>query len=267
MTAMNESDGMNEILDDAVRQAVMLAARLGEQIARHRQEQLMASRQVSEQAGRAAQARFEAERLSARTAVAAVREPSWWKDASAEQIGAAYQTTSSWREQDSEIAEAHMLIERKLSERGVSPSGSPETLTELIRAREWATEYEPDLSASYARDLIQPGQQSDRERQNNALVAAYLARPESQSSANVDTTAVKKAESNADAEYDSADRRAAFANTLSTQTDPSAKRARLLADISQGTPATTAVAGQRPHATKARKTKAMSGPNVHMGGR
>ncbi|WP_431030905.1 hypothetical protein [Plantibacter sp. RU18] len=376
---MSDSDGMNELFDDTLRQAVMIAARLGEQAARHRQEQLRQARLISEQAGRQAQARFDAERLSARAGLSEVTERDWWKVASPEQIGAAYQTATAWGEHDPQIAAVRSYLDERLSSRGIDTSGQPETITELIRAREWAAQFEPQLSDAYSRDMIKHTTPDDRERMNNVLVASYLARPESQYAsaadderaaargdrreadrqraagdgntrtgaaleataeqhqadakfpvwefqneadvtieiskeralarlANLDPdaapapgarggvsdlpgwlgidpdvdAAIKEKFPNLDAreerkarvrfvdagvEYDSAGRRTAFADRLDGTANQSDKRARMLADISQGTPAVAAVNGPRPNAPKARKNTAAPNRQMRKGSR
>lgn len=375
---MSESDGINELVDDGLRQAVMVGARIGEQLARRRQEQLRQARTVSEHEGRQAQARFDAERLGARAGLADVTERDWWRIASPEQIGAAYETATAWKDHDPEIAAVHTYLNERLANRGIDTSGQPETITELIRAREWAAQYEPGLSAGYSRDMIKNVSKEDRERMNNVLVASYLARPESQyasaadderaaalgdrreaghqrgvgnadASTGVDLEAsaqrsqqdalfpvydfrkddlryekitkdqalskLERMKSNveyvpgitndiaeargwlgidpevdeavatkypalvtddpksrvqfvdSDVAYDSADRRNAFAGKLDARADQSDKRARMLADLSQGTPAVAAVNGPRPNAPKARKNTAAPNRQMRKGSR
>ncbi|MFZ4896418.1 hypothetical protein ACL9RL_18400 [Plantibacter sp. Mn2098] len=372
---MSDSDGMNELLDDTLRQAVMIAARIGEQVARHRQEQLRQARLISDQASRQAQARFEAERLSARTALHDVSERDWWKLASPEQIGAAYQTATAWKDHDPEIAAVRTVLDERLANRGIDTSSPTESLTELIRAREWAAQYEPQMSDAYTRDMITSPAKADRERMNNALVASYLARPESQNTSEADderaaargdrkeadyqrgaagadlkegdqleraasarstpapvtveeleqaqawlkTTnptdeqrtdtglvqdwkqatgqldtdapddrAATRADRAHDREpsiaaqqerkarvqfvdagvsYDSAGRRQSFADRLDGKADQSDKRARMLADISQGTPAVAAVAGPRPNAPKAQRNTNVPNRQIRKGSR
>lgn len=374
---MSESDGINELVDDGLRQAVMVGARIGEQLARQRQEQLRQARTVSEHEGRQAQARFDAERLGARAGLADVTERDWWRIASPEQIGAAYETATAWKDHDPEIAAVHTYLNERLANRGIDTSGQPETITELIRAREWAAQYEPGLSAGYSRDMIKNVSKEDRERMNNVLVASYLARPESQYASAADderaaargdrreadhqrgagsteastgadleasaqrsqqearfpivewengsrenNTTISKKEAlemlrdpgdiygpyvrddvadfrdwigidpevdaeisarypnlaaeerrsrvqfvDSDQAYDSAGRRNAFAGKLDTRADQSDKRARMLADLSQGTPAVAAVNGPRPNAPKARKNTAAPNRQMRKGSR
>lgn len=335
---MSESDGINELVDEGLRQAVMVGARIGEQLARRRQEQLRHARTVSEHEGRQAQARFDAERLGARAGLADVTERDWWRIASPEQIGAAYETATAWKDHDPEIAAVHTYLNERLANRGIDTSGQPETITELIRAREWAAQYEPGLSAGYSRDMIKNVSKEDRERMNNVLVASYLARPESQyasaadgeraaargdrreadrqrGAAGVDAAAggthegiaeehlrrsdteaagpgvdtglpgagvdaepdpatVEREERKAQvrfvdagAEYDSAGRRTTFADRLDGTANQTDKRARILADLSQGTPAVAAVNGPRPNAPKARKNTATPNRQMRKGSR
>lgn|GEM_PF-3725795 len=179
-----ESDGVNEIFDDLLRQALMIAGRLGEQAARARQQWLLEQKAVSEQAGAEATARLAAEQAAARVALAPVMEDTWWASASPEQIGAAYETTTAWRDQDPDIAATHDDMNRRLAAQNIFPaSGSPQQLTELLQAKQWAARTAPDVYAAYNYDLIRPQTVQHRERMNNQLVASWLSSPEAPSAA------------------------------------------------------------------------------------
>jgi hypothetical protein len=327
---MSESDGMSELFEDAVRQAVMVSARLGEQLAQYRHAQLGEARRASEQAARQLAARFDAERLSARAALQGADSRDWWKSATPEQIGAAFETATAWRDHDPEIAALHAQISDRLERRGIDHTVTTGKATELIRARQWAAQYEPELSASYTRELIH-APATDRERMNNTLLAAYLARPDAQLASAADTERAAAATNKQDAAglrrdasadvqagvgareeadalrradeaklgssallaggelppdphredsappaeaarseiataanragraYDSAERRAKFASRLEGKGTEQDVNARLLADLSQGTPATAAV--QQHKTAVARKTKTPARPS------
>lgn len=177
---MNESDGINEIFDDFLRQALMVAARLGEVAARARQQHIERARAQSEQSGREAVARFEGERNAARVALAPVQQERWWASATPEQIGAAYQSATSWANEDSEIARTRQVMDEQLAKRGVIVTGSAAgQVTELVQAKQWAAENDPMLDGLHTREMVNSTDARDRERLNNHLVASWLASPDS----------------------------------------------------------------------------------------
>ncbi|MDJ0322094.1 hypothetical protein [Pseudarthrobacter sp. PS3-L1] len=176
---MNESDGIGEIFDDLLRQALMVAARIGEAAARARQQNIQEAEARSVQEGREVAARFDAERLSARTALAPLTEETWWKDASAEQIGAAYETATTWAGEDADISRTLDLMNDELAKRGITVSNPRAgAVTELVQARQWAAENNPTVHSFHSREMIKASITAERERLNNNLVASYLAREE-----------------------------------------------------------------------------------------
>ncbi|MEJ1116778.1 hypothetical protein WBN73_20930 [Paenarthrobacter sp. CCNWLY172] len=176
---MNESDGINEIFDDLLRQTLMFAARIGEQAARARQQHIEQARSRSEQEGREATARFEAERNAARVALAPVAEDRWWDTATPEQIGAAYQSSTAWGREDADIAKLGTVMDEQLAKRGVIVTGTePGQLTALLQAKQWAAEKDPLMDSLHTRQMINATNSRDRERLNNQLVASWLSSPE-----------------------------------------------------------------------------------------
>lgn len=176
---MSESDGINEIFDDLLRQALMLAARLGEQAARARQQHIERARAQSKQAGREAVARFDAERQATRLALAPVQQGRWWESATPEQIGAAYQSATAWANEDSDIARTRRIMDEQLAQRGVIVTGSESgQVTALVQAKQWAAEKNPLLDSLHTREMVNSANPRDRERLNNQLVGAWLARPD-----------------------------------------------------------------------------------------
>lgn len=178
---MNESDGINEIFDDLLRQALMFASRLGEQAARARQQHIEQARAQSDQEGREAITRFDAERNAARVALAPVAEDRWWDTASPEQIGSAYQSATAWAKEDADIAKVHTVMDEQLAKRGVIVTGTgPGQLTALLQAKQWAAEKDPLLDSLHTREMINTTNSRDRERLNNQIVASWLSSPEGQ---------------------------------------------------------------------------------------
>jgi hypothetical protein len=177
----HHSDGVGEAVDDMLRQAVMVAARLGEIAARARQEHLAPARAATDRAGRERAARFEAERGAARASLAGARSDSWWAEADPERIGAAYKTAVSWAGQDAEIAQTLRHMDEQLAEHGVHVTASmPERVTDLLRSRQWVAEHDPFMDGAWTREMSQARSPEERDRLNVALVSAWLARPDAQ---------------------------------------------------------------------------------------
>lgn len=180
----DHTDGIGEAVDDLLRQALMVAARLGEIAARARQEHLAQARAESERQGRELAARFEAERAAARSSLAGVGSDSWWAEADPERIGAAYKTAVSWAGQDPEIAHTLHRMDERLAARRVHVTGSmPGRVGGLVRSLAWAAEHDPFMDGAFTREMAQARTPAERDRLNTALVSAWLARPESQTAA------------------------------------------------------------------------------------
>jgi hypothetical protein len=177
----HHSDGVGELVDDMLRQALMVAARLGEIAARARQEHLARARAESERQARELAARFEAERGAARSSLAGVGSDSWWAQADPERVAAAYKTAASWAGEDAEMAETLRQMDEQLAARGVHVTPSmPERVDDLLRSRAWVAEHDPFMDEAWTREMAQARTLEERDRLNVALVSAWLARPEAQ---------------------------------------------------------------------------------------
>lgn len=177
----HHSDGVGEVVDDMLRQALMVAARLGEIAARARQEHLAKARAESERQARELAARFEAERGAARSSLAGVGSDSWWAQTEPERVAAAYKTAASWAGEDAEMAETLRQMDEQLAARGVHVTPSmPERVDDLLRSRAWVAEHDPFMDEAWTREMAQARTLEERDRLNVALVSAWLARPEAQ---------------------------------------------------------------------------------------
>jgi hypothetical protein len=65
---MSEADGMDDAVDGAMRTGLMVASRIGEQLARMREEEQRTIAAAEEQRARQLQERFDAQRAAARAA-------------------------------------------------------------------------------------------------------------------------------------------------------------------------------------------------------
>lgn len=126
---MTESDGVEESLEQIMRIAMSSAARVGEALARLRQQQHAHAAAASQRRAVGLEGRFEAERDLARAAYSPVHESSWWETAQSDDIAHAYQYASAWRDVDPEAERAQQHIATEVHERyGVDVTTSGSTL-------------------------------------------------------------------------------------------------------------------------------------------
>lgn len=100
---MSESDGIGDVLDNGLRQSLMVAARVGETLARLRQESLREREHHDVQAAQEAHeahARYTAERAQMQAALAPIHDDKWWQQAQPADITNAYILTEAWKDHD-----------------------------------------------------------------------------------------------------------------------------------------------------------------------
>lgn len=110
---MSDNDGVDELIEGGMRLAVTSAARVGETLARLRQQLQERSAAESEQSAREMATRIQAEMSAARTSYRGVDDPRWWDNARPEEVASMYRTAAAWRDVDPEAArvEQHMAQE------------------------------------------------------------------------------------------------------------------------------------------------------------
>ncbi|UNK47766.1 hypothetical protein [Arthrobacter sulfonylureivorans] len=97
---MSESDGMDDVLDNGMRQTLLMASRLAETLARRRQESLRQQEHRDDQALYDAGTRLAAERSAARAALAPVEKDQWWDKAQPNDIAVAHAVAEGWKDHD-----------------------------------------------------------------------------------------------------------------------------------------------------------------------
>lgn len=97
---MSESDGMDDVLDNGMRQTVMIASRIAETLARRRQESQRQQERQDAQAAHETQARLAAERSTAHAALAPVQKDQWWDKAQPNDIATAHAVAEGWKDHD-----------------------------------------------------------------------------------------------------------------------------------------------------------------------
>lgn len=251
---MNESDGIEEAIEGISRVGLTVAGRLGEQMARAREQALRRAQAAEEQQGRELQARFDAERAAARAQLAPVMDNRWWDTASGHDIERVHETATAWKDNDPAARDAADTIKDQVQRRygldvnklGADESSVAAALAKAERDREQAGK-ERGAGRGETTQTAQLLAEADREaRDRQQATAEENERPE----------ALRE---EAGLKYDSAERREGLAASLDAVADREAVQARLSADQDQGTPPRAAVAKAPGRSPKARKTRGASG--------
>lgn len=240
---MSEADGMDEAVDGAMRTGLMVAARIGEQLARMREEEQRNIAAAEEHRARQLQERFDAQRAAARAQLAPTARDDWWDKTTPEMIEQAHQTATAWTAYDPEAFQASQHIRDQVQTRygiDVDNTGADEAsvsaaLTRAQQARAEAETERTKAAAARADEVI-------------ASVAVEGANRQDAAAQNVQEQPA----------YDSAERRQQLVQSLEGKGDREAVNSRLLADRHQGAPATAAIA-HKPSLAKTSKLGAKQG--------
>ncbi|MFF7684501.1 hypothetical protein ACFZA2_17255 [Microbacterium sp. NPDC007973] len=266
----DESDGISEAFEGQLRVAVTAAGRVGEIIARQREEAARRAQAESIQQARELASRMQAERQSTRVELSGVYRNDWWDRATPEQIGTTLATARAWRNEEPEAAraEAHMRDELR-TRYGVdvdAAGGDPQAVqaavdAELLR-RQSETERQRGTSEEAEAALLM--READRaDRQADAADARAENAPEgseertqAREEAQSHERAAESARAEAGPKYDSADRRQADATKLEAKgIEKEAVAAKMSADVGNAKPATEAVKGAPTVGTKAKPAR------------
>ncbi|KUM39302.1 MAG: hypothetical protein ABWY04_13935 [Arthrobacter sp.] len=237
---MSEADGMEDAVDGAMRTGLMVASRIGEQLARMREQEQRTIAAAEEQRARELQERFDAQRAAARAQLAPVSREDWWDKASPEMIERVHETATAWKAYDPEAARAAEKIGEQVQSRygiDVNNTGADEASVSaaLARAQQARTESESERTKSSAA------------RTDEVVARAAIAGANRQDRADRSEPA-----------WDTAERRQQLAQSLEGKGDREAVKARLLADKHQGTHPHAAVA-TKPTAAKIARMGTASG--------
>ncbi|WP_164207001.1 hypothetical protein [[Micrococcus luteus] ATCC 49442] len=200
---MSESDGMDDVLDNGMRQTLMIASRIAETLARSRQEAQRQQEHQDAHAAHEAQVRLAAERSAAHAALAPLEKEQWWDKAQPNDIATAHAVAESWKDHDPTALEAAGKIRQEVLTRygidthDVGPDtayleSDIETITtekarldELARSQEAqrkvAAEHEKAmqlLAAARAAELRAQAQTLAAEMERHQVPVEYLANPE-----------------------------------------------------------------------------------------
>jgi colicin import membrane protein len=237
---MSEADGMDDAVDGAMRTGLMVAARIGEQLARMREEDQRIIAAAEEHRARELQERFDAQRAAARAQLAPTAREDWWDKATPEMIEHAHQTATAWKTYDPHAAEAADRIREQVQRRygiDVDNTGADEASVSaaLSRAQQARGQAEAERTKAAAA------------RTDEAVAGAAVAGGSRQDRADRSEPA-----------WDSPERRRQLAESVEGKGDREAVNSRLLADKHQGTHPSAAVA-QKPSLDGASKIAKQSG--------
>ncbi|GAC1502158.1 MAG: hypothetical protein NVS2B15_24660 [Pseudarthrobacter sp.] len=200
---MSEADGIDDVLDNGIRQSLLIAARIAEALARRRQEAQRQQEHQDAQAAHEARARLAAERSTAHAVLASLHKDQWWDKAQPADIATAYAVATSWKDHDPAALEAAGKIRQEVLARyGIDTHDvGPDTaylesgietiatekarLDELARSQEEtrkaAAEHEKAmqlLAAARAEELRAQAATLAPEMERHQVPVEYLANPE-----------------------------------------------------------------------------------------
>ncbi len=223
---MSESDGIEEAVGGGFRAGLMAAARIGEQLARMREEQQRSIQQAEETRARELQERFNASQAAARAQLDPVSRDEWWDKATPEMIERVHETAEAWKNHDPVAAEHAGTIRDQVQDRygiDINNTGATEqdissAIIQAQTARQQAENERSNAAAARGDEVIAGAavagaNREDRERSNKSAQPAY----------------------------DSPERRQQLAKSLENHPDREAVNARLMADRHQGTPPSAAL--------------------------
>ncbi|WP_350005489.1 hypothetical protein [Pseudarthrobacter sp. WHRI 8279] len=172
---MSESDGIDDILDNGIRQSLMVASRIAETLARRRQEAQRQQEHQDIQVAHEARARVAAERTAAHAALAPVHNDQWWDKAQPADIATAHAVAEGWKDQDPTALHASEKIRQEVLARygidthdvgpdtisletriqatstGPRNQGNDDHQGQLAQATAWAAKHQPEFFADWQR--------------------------------------------------------------------------------------------------------------------
>lgn len=294
-----ESDGIEEAVEGAVRLATMAGARLGAQLARERAQRLRDSQRRDDDTARQLRDRLEAEKRVAVADLRLVQRREWWERASATDIGQQYATARAWAPESPDAAQAEQQMRQELQSRYGVDVDRLDSTSVAGDVDAWHRRLEQDRverAAAHQRDLAAEehveaglllGLAAQEERNNDELERnEHAAEPRSEAAeanrAGEPTLTAggkpsrvvasgERADGTADEaeiRYDSAERREEDARAMQAQgVEPEVVTSRMQADLGAGTPPRMATRGaKRTRAPKARKASSGRGAQVERGG-
>lgn len=230
---MSETDGVDETFDQTMHLALTAAARAGETVARMREESHR--RDTTRADGERAQleTRFAAEQQASVARLDVVRDPQWWDKASREDVVATWQLAHTWRENPA-AARAIDRMRQEVKTRYGADVGTDSDGRQV-----------DGLLAQASADRYRSSEERNRAQQEQAeanRIVAQADRADRTQEGVTPASEPERVEAQAEATYDSAERRQQRADELERAgVDKETAAGVVRADAGQGRPATGAV--------------------------
>jgi len=159
-----------------MRTGLMVAARIGEQLARMHEQEQRTIAAAEGQRPRELQERFDAQRAAARAHLAPVSREDWWDKATPAMIEPAYETATAWKAYDPEAAHASEKISDQVQSRygidvddiGADEASVSEALARAQQARIEAETERTKASAARTDKVVAGAAVSAANRQDQA---------------------------------------------------------------------------------------------------
>lgn len=217
---MSEADGMEDAVDAAMRTGLMVASRIGEQLARMREEDQRTIAAAEEYRARQLQERFDAQRAAARAQLAPVAQDDWWAKTTPDMIERVHETATAWKTYDPEAAQASEHIRDHVQARyGIDATNTGADERSVSEALALAQQARSDAESERTK--------ASAARTDEAMAGAAVA------GANRPDRAAETTQGGP--VWDSPERRRQLADSLAGKEDREAVNARLLAEKHQGT--------------------------------
>lgn len=264
-----ETDGVGETFDDSLRIALTVASQFGERISRLREQMSRTREAAAQQEYRELENRFEAERGAARASLEPVRHAEWWDSAKVDDIALVHETATVWRDHDDVARDAGDTIRREVQDRygidvdmpGADTAAVTAALAEAERSRAGAAAERKDAGQELTAAQLLFAQAARHEREINDQrrdahkddLAEDLGGYEPAVVPENVEPARDAARTEAVQQYDSSERRQAFASSLEARgIDERTIAARIIADGENAKHPREAVTSRSGRATKTR---------------
>lgn len=269
-----QSDGIDEAFEGQLRVALSVAAQVGQQLARTRENEARRAEQRDAREVAELQSRMDAERQAVRADMEKVTKAEFWNQADAREVADTWQTIQAWKGDPRIDAAAERARQEIQARYGVDPA-APDADPHQVRAEFERRAAEQDRQEANnlmglaniedsRSDQARERAEAERAREDVAIdaeqpQASQASRERAHREEDVAAHAADAADKAHDASavaYDSAERRESTERTMRMAgVDPEAVSVRMRSDVSQGAPATEAATAAR-RAPLARKGRA-----------
>lgn len=121
---MNESDGIEEPLEQVLQHGLAVAAQLGREVSRMWQQRMEEKAKLTEREARRLQMAFDSEKRTALAALKPTQEAKWWDQAKPAAVIEAYRVANAWKDHDPAAAAAEKNIREQAATRfGIDGQG------------------------------------------------------------------------------------------------------------------------------------------------